>query len=325
MIVTRSTGPGRGFTVLETVMAAVIGSMVVLVCVSMFSTLEASNVRMERRFRHSADLARTRVVVARLLDSLLMSTEPQSTAGANRESSRPLPPARFSLKPDESALIQRQVRLAQIAGAGAGGAEILSPQRFEMVTARAPVPPGFVSALDPTVAQASEQAEAERSAPGSASWPMAAPMRSVLELRPDGATRRAPGARVEDEGGWTLWWRPLPLPEAANGFDPRGVDPTDDVSAVPLISGLTSCSWTVFRDRERMKEAEGIWAVDLPAYVELELSTGSGLSVNWMFEVGWGNGQEIVAGTATEPDGGASDGGSGRLRATPVREGRPGR
>lgn len=293
-----------GFTLLELATATVIAGMVLVACFSILGVMGRSDERMQDRFGHTAALARTRVVVARVMDTLLMSHEPPT--GANAASRIP-PAARLVLEPDDAGSARR------LGGGGGRSARLGggdAPQRLEVVLSARPMPHDFAMHARPGSAAARRDAadeELERSAGG--------PIRCVFELRPDAMTPAAPGERAIPSGdGWTLWWRPLPL--AQNGGEgARATDPTRDPGAVPLVSGLTSCTWRPFVGRQRVSEATATWWVDLPAYVELELKTNSGLSGNWVFEVGWRSGpetpgEEAGAASGSERESGAASNGS---------------
>jgi hypothetical protein len=291
---------GRGFTLLETMLAALIGSLVLGVCMTMFAFLDRSDRRMGARFEQAMGLERLRRAVDRAMSTLVMSSEPPRRGGENRTvggtpagaapeaDPRPLPPPRFLIEPDGSPTVERLVKRARIAGMGATTG-ITTPQRMEVVLERSPIPTPRASAP-----------EHGRRA-----------VRGVFELRPDSMTPAtaagimvSPSYRVSGAAeGWTLWWRPLPTPAESDPSGPsrskseadvRGLDPTQDPAAVPIMSGLTDCTWTVYRKREKRRDLNAIWSLDLPAYVELSVTTTAGLTSQWMFEVGWISAPEVV-------------------------------
>ncbi|MFM9997053.1 MAG: hypothetical protein ACKVU4_14790 [Phycisphaerales bacterium] len=280
-----------GFTLLELMTATVIAALVLVACFAIFGVIGRSDKRMQDRFSHSAALSRTRVVVARAMDTLWMSSEPPT--GANNAPKVP-PPARVILTPDDAASPRRLSRAARL-----GGGE--TPQRLEVVLSDRPLPSDFAMHARPGSASARRDAGDEEFERGGG------PIRCAFELRPDAMTPIPPGERAPPASdGWTLWWRPLPLPENG-GTRARDTDPTRDPGAIPLISGLTTCTWTPFVSRQRVRETAATWWVDLPAYIELDLKTTTGLSGNWVFEVGWRSGPE----TPGEADAGATGNPSG--------------
>ena len=47
-----------------------------------------------------------------------------------------------------------------------------------------------------------------------------------------------------------------------------------------------------------------MWEKELPAYVEFEIQTKTGLYANWMFEIGWTKGPELATRSGSGPGGG---------------------
>ncbi len=244
-------------------MAALIGGAILISVAGVFAAIEGMDSRMQARFLASAELQRTRIVVGRAMDTLLMSSEPQRSAEA---SDRDQHPARLLLEAEDASAVQRATQRARMTGAG----RLEAPQRLEVVLKQWPLPRGLAGerALSPGAAQIAPPE------PGAA-------LRCAFELRPD------------RDGTWTLWWRPLPLPEAG-GRAAREAGPAADPNAVPLISGLTKCRWTAFDNRKREPALKAVWATELPAYVELEIQTAAGPGANWMFEVAWASGKEFA-------------------------------
>ncbi len=275
-------------------MAALIAGMILIAVAGVFASIDGMDARLQARFLAAADLQRLRTVVGRALDSLLMSAEAQRPQGG----AEPEPePKRFILATEEAEAVERAGRRARMSGA----IGLESPQRLEVVLKRWPVPPGLA---------AERRADSRR--------------RGVEEpppVGPGGAVRCAFELRPDEQGGWTMWWRPLPLPDRG-GASAREMDPAEDPDAVPLISGLTKCRWTAFEDRQRRSEMTGTWATDLPAYVELEVQTAAGPRGNWVFEIGWGNGPEFA--DVFEPTGEEATGEAGASGETPPRRQRPG-
>lgn len=263
------------FTLLETMMAALIGGAILIAVAGVFAAIEGMDSRMQARFLASAELQRTRIVVGRAMDTLLMSSEPQRSAEASDGEQHP---ARLLLEAEDASAVTRATQRARMTGAG----RLEAPQRLEVVLKQWPLPPELArerSAAARALPRATEIAPPE---PGVA-------LRCAFELRPD------------RDGTWTLWWRPLPLPEAG-GRPAREADPAADPNAVPLISRLTKCRWTAFDNRKREPAIKAVWATELPAYVELEIQTAAGPGANWMFEVAWASGKEFAdeAGAAGE-------------------------
>ena len=78
------------------------------------------------------------------------------------------------------------------------------------------------------------------------------------------------------------------------------------------------CHWQFFSTGEKRSEHNAVWDRELPAYVEFEIQTKTGLYENWMFEVGWTKGPELAstedlagAGAGVVPGGPAGAGAQG--------------
>jgi hypothetical protein len=316
-IANRSGGAGRvcglgrrAFTVLETLLASAIGAVVLLVAVGVFGSVDRTDRGTSLRFAQTEAMARTHLVMDRALSNLVMAELGGSIvkrATAERHVARPEPEAaaraddperkrpRIMLEEDRSLSLQRAIRAA---GLSAG-----KVQRLEVVVSAAPVPTGMNNSLGRAMIEAAMEPDAK-----------AGPtIRGVFELRPDGAEsggrNRAAAAPGVDPSrvGWTLWWRSLPhdLDRFRRALE---MDPWDDPSAVAVASGLEMCRWTAFSKRKRAEKFAAGEFQELPAFIELEFRTTSGLTANWMFEVGWSNGPETAeeleeAQAALSPDG----------------------
>ncbi|MBS0189056.1 MAG: hypothetical protein JSS51_13400 [Planctomycetes bacterium] len=114
---------------------------------------------------------------------------------------------------------------------------------------------------------------------------------------------------------YELWWTPLAAanentqnktaastePSTQTLQDPRTLEPWGE--PVLLASNLVKCHWQFFSSGEKRSAHSAVWERELPAYVEFEIQTKTGLYENWMFEVGWTKGPELV--TTTDLAGGA--------------------
>jgi hypothetical protein len=117
-------------------------------------------------------------------------------------------------------------------------------------------------------------------------------IRGVFELRP---SLKDDGEPVFSQDGsvraWTLWWRPLPRLAQDDDGTVRQVGVTPGVP-VEVATDLAYCRWQVFDDRKRQADFAAVYFRDLPAYIEMEVMTVSGVWANWMFEVDWATGSE---------------------------------
>ncbi len=338
-----AASPRRAFTLIEVMLAAALGSLVLVACLGVYGALQRSDKVLGERFDHTGQIANVRLVISRMMSSLAMSDEqrpPQGEEAGKRvadgkkeaeelakkaaegkdskrdgaEGSDPLKyRPRLALTNDNSKQVGGVLRRASIAGSAG---EL--PQRLEIVSMRSPLPPDFGQSLNPKMYQgAAKQQEAERrTLMGELPPTFALPMRMALELRPDRMTRWIDDRPRGASDGWTLWWRPLPS-------DPRvpvPPDPVDDVNAVPIAQGLASCHWRVFQKSEFKDEFAAVWWQDLPAYLEMELETVAGVKASWLFEVEWVNIKEGTGDESSE-ESGSPDEGSGSLAGGSTRGG----
>lgn len=124
-------------------------------------------------------------------------------------------------------------------------------------------------------------------------YPRRKAVRGVLELRRD--TPRT----------WALWWRPV----APDGTPFReDYESNRQTSALRLAEGLTACRWLVFYRNQRVPEFSATWSGDLPAYIELEITTDAGQYANWVFELGWTSDAEAMPQEQAPPAGAGADG-----------------
>jgi type II secretory pathway pseudopilin PulG len=118
-------------------------------------------------------------------------------------------------------------------------------------------------------------------------------VRGALEFWPQGARtsqdrledlQRAMGEDPRHTPLWELWWVPLP---------PRGETVDDEPPPEALAhvgepyriaSNIRFARWTAFDDREKKVRLLAARRQELPAYIELEIETGAGITVHWMFE-----------------------------------------
>lgn len=159
-------------------------------------------------------------------------------------------------------------------GPGAAGSSP-SGQFFELVVSR---PPGGYSLPERLQGEDRAAVQNSRLSP-----------RGVLELRAD-------PDRPETS---ILWWRPLQ--HDGTGFY-ETVAGDRDRQALKLLEGVEAMRWRVFADRERRETFVATWHPDLPAYIELELRTSTGLYANWMFEIDWSIDAEWVSPAPSDDD-----------------------
>lgn len=321
----------RGFTLLEVMLAAMLGAMVVVACVGLFGAIESQTQLGRARFGETLEIGLTHGTAERAIQLLVMSDSPppveptaRSRERANQEDpeaetapEEPLAPPetpRFVLEPDPG--LSGSIELYD--------GRRISPQRLEVALRS---PPVFV----PTEARSPEEVretrrerrsreEAEVEDPDAVEIAIAPGIRGVFELEfvPDNLG-----------GTWSLWWRQFGAETGMGESEtdwPEGMAP----GRIRLASELTRVHWQVFRGNEMRDALTATWPDDLPAYVQLEIESIRGTNHQWLFEVGWTVGKEpgtesstpLARESANPNDPTQRPGGAQPVPAPPNRNGR---
>lgn len=305
----------RGFTLLEVALATVIGGMVILTCISLFSLIQRSETVLERQFTESRQLGTLQLVLRRSFNSVLVA-EDNSTSLENAADEADKALGNGEIVEDEEPVWDGQGERPRIV-LDFDASEDLSrcmsyapppisdpmglPQRLEMVLPRSPIP---ASLRLPTQSWMAQGVDVENDLEV---YGISGPVRGVFELRPDGSRElmlkqagmtASVGERVDRErgAGWTLWWRPVFPEEVARMTLGIPGSEQDSIAAAaeayPVIRGVKRARFLAFDNKFRRLTYAARTATDLPAYVEIEIETWAGQYVNWMFEIGWVNGSD---------------------------------
>lgn len=287
----------RAFSVIETVLAMVVGGMVTLGCVSVFLAASRSEKAFSQRYERTNELWTTQTAIRRTFLQLLME---EQTAAA---------PAAAGVTP-AAATARPRLILEPDAGAPADAFGV-RPYRFEVTVARSPVPAIVGSRLGSWLVEADRAGSLDFASTDLASGAI----RGVFEMRPAGTrelimmelglldpdpilTRRM---RTDPPDGWTLWWRPIlsaELAELQAGATPRpDTGPSDALrtrlaGAIPLLTGIDALVWRIFKSDTMVAAYSAATIPDLPAYAQLEIRTLTGQYANWLFEIGWTTGAD---------------------------------
>ncbi len=336
----------RGFTLLETILASTVASLVLLAAMSMFLTVARTERTLAARYDQTTEMAWLQATARRALLSLVMapnSTLDQDGNVITPDGEQP-PRGRILLVPDPLA----EAYLAS--GRWTRPLGTAQMQRLEVVLDAPPVPDAL---LGPAAGWASRApADAMDFSLADIAGEDTGGVRGVFELRPDGVREqlmRSAGlaardwpVRADDDpaGGWTLWWREYSVAEIGALTAGAAMQPDDILTpegqerlmrAYPLVRGVDSLRWQVFDDNKRLETYAGLAQKQLPAYFELEIRTTGGKYANWMFEVGWRVGIEPTEDEASAADAdtegddaGGGGGGGGTLRGGGGEGGGPG-
>ncbi len=322
----------HGFTLLETILASTVASLVLLAAMSMFLTISRVERTLDARFEQTNEMAWLQLTIRRAMLSLVMADNASiDEEGAPKVEDGKLPPrARILLTPDP--LAEAYIAAGHVSRP-LGAAQI---QRLEVVLDAPPVPDAL---LGPAAGWASRApADAMDFSLADIAGEDTGGVRGVFELRPDGVRERLMRSvglaardwpvRAEDDpnAGWTLWWRECSAVEIGQLTAGGQIQPDDVASpegqerlmrAYPLVRGIEELRWEVFDDNQRLETYAGLAQKQLPAYFELVIRTTTGRYVNWMFEVGWRVGvdpsedEETTDGDADGDTDGADGGGGG--------------
>lgn len=289
----------RGFSLLELVLASVIGSVIIVAAIGMFATLDSSERLGATRSDESWQLARLQTVMRRSFGTLVMSSQPDTRESPGislrntgndaeadeSEEDEDIGPLRFGLADDPFAgsvpLWKQRARTLHMGLPR-------SAQSLEVVLTQAPVRgihnvPGAFRRVSRTTGNRQVSRVSDDGG-----------FRGVFELRPShrvdkpglmGRDAQSQDDRVAELSGqrpqsWTLWWRPV---------DPTvQVDPLAAAAdAVVVATNLVRCDWQVFEVDHWSDQYAAVFATDLPAYVKMQVETTSGLAGEWLFEIGW--------------------------------------
>jgi prepilin-type N-terminal cleavage/methylation domain-containing protein len=155
--------PRAGFTLLELMLAVVVGSMVVVLSIALLTSIERSNGMMGQRTEQTAEMQVARLVMNRAFNTILASQPPQNQGRAPavaRAEGEPAPPPerlqapRVMLDIDTSAggVMERRELDGSITSQGV--------QRLEIVLLDSPVPPAID--VDPFALARLAKREADR-------------------------------------------------------------------------------------------------------------------------------------------------------------------
>lgn len=253
----------RAFTLLETVLAMVVGILVLTAALGVMSAVRGSDAGLAVRATHQRELSDTRIAIASALsrlrpapNNIVRQTMPEGTTD------------------EEVEAILDQAFPAPIAGlphhfelTGESGRP-----RLEVVVDR--LPQGTHRPDETT-----KNAESDN-ATSALGFDDLLGYRGAFEMRPS-----------QEITAYELWWVPL----APLGV-PQGAVFDDSTLPEPrlLCAHVAELRWSAFIDRTKLGEIRAIEARQLPAYIELELTTTEGLYASWMFELGWIPGTELA-------------------------------
>jgi prepilin-type N-terminal cleavage/methylation domain-containing protein len=288
----------RGFTLLEMMLASVLGAAVVLASFSLMAAMTSTDDRTKERNKASAELSRAHQAFRKAFGSVVVKAAQPRTINRNASAGAVADPKSGVVDPSkpEGSKIENPEDQSPPRVLLENDAATPGQQRLELVVSEPPVMAG----IDGT------------SLPGDrAEW--YSKTRGAFELRP---------ARSGE--GFDLFWVVYPLEPAGGAGDTGEAEvPATDTKSDPKVEGtappplepavgsaylapasnepaaallisrnLAKCNFRLVRSGENGKlepltEARVATEDELPAYLELDIATQQGQTATWMFEVGW--------------------------------------
>ena len=269
----------RGFTLLETMLAMVVGILVLTAALGVMAGVRSSESALASRATQQRELADLRIAVSSALARLRPAPNNavrQSIPNATDEQLEAILDVPY---PDPIEGLPHHFELSDESG----------KPRLEVVVDRLPM----------ATYRPDEIEEDERTSEQS----------SVLTFGDLLGYRGAFELRASQERtAYELWWVPMP---PAGLEDEQAFDITTLPEPTRLCAHLAEVRWSAFIDSGKVTKVRAIEARQFPAYVELEVTTIDGLYASWMFELSWIPGAEYEAIESTDGTGLEGDAGEG--------------
>lgn len=258
----------RGFTMLETVLAVAVGSLVVTAAFGMIASVRMSDRSLADQAHDMNELARVQLAVRGAFDNL-HAAPPGTIRSAMGDSSEEAVDTVLNTS-FPNPVPGAAARLEMTTGTN---------PRLEIVLSRP-----LLDRPPPTPQDTNDRDLGSLALITAEQLPG---HRGAFELRRD-----------PNEPFPALWWVPLPPKDIPAGvvFDEDSLP-----RARKLCGAVRELTWTAFIDSQRVPLVRAIEKSQLPAYIELEIETAGGGYGNWMFELGWTVGPELEAPPA-QPD-----------------------
>ncbi len=271
---TRSARRRRGFTLLETVLSALLGALVVIAAYGLLSAMRDTERRTQVRDFDTTELSRLQRTLRKAVGQIVIA----GISGGGQASTQ----TTAIEQPDPTDLVA-------VEAAEAKKTKTINPrvllevdpqsgaQRVEMVVAEPP-------ALGGADGRLLEWDPGKRFSV----------TRGAFTLRPSqqDTLPRELWTVAQTTPSFDLWWLPIDLGE--EGITAVGLQPgeANGSRGVLIARGLAYCRWRMFKTDETgtlkpLTSARVVYRSDIPAYVEVEAATIMGRKVQWMFEVGF--------------------------------------
>ncbi|MCA9271564.1 MAG: type II secretion system protein [Phycisphaerales bacterium] len=271
----------RGFTLLETMLAMVVGILVLTAALGVMTGVRSSESALVTRATQQRELADLRVAVSSALTRLRPAPNNiirQSIPNATDEQLEAILDVPY---PDPIDGLPHHFELSDETG----------KPRLEIVVDRLPM-----GTYRPDEVEEVEEVEETIAQSSVLTFGDLLGYRGAFELRAS-----------QERTAYELWWVPLP---------PAGLPSEEsfDITTLPeptrLCAHLAEIRWSAFIDSGKVAKIRAVEARQFPAYIELEVRTIDGLYASWMFELGWIPGVEYEA-IESDDDSGLDGNGEG--------------
>ncbi len=331
----------QGFTLVELTLSIVVGSMIMLGVAGVFAATRNMDRIFGSQYIHSTQLHITQLTIRKTLLSLHIKEDQRANNRVPNGSKTSTNTPKESEFNRPRIILETDPAYASIPGPW-------QPQRFEVVVS---TPPIALNMATKAAAWARINDRDPDSLDFSSADASGGVMRSVFELRPDGAREYVlrnvglmdPDPKADQkynqqnhlnqsnqtpsQQGWTLWWRPILYTESLH-LNNDGQPLADNsgtrqeirqrlAGAIPLVQGIDVCAWTIYKSDLKVTDYEALSMSDLPAYAEFELLLLNGQYATWMFEVDWVLGEDPLQG-GEENNTNNSNSGNGSNRDDPT-------
>jgi hypothetical protein len=247
----------RAFTILETMLAVITATIILLAAYGLLSAVRASDKRSQQRAIDAQQLALIHQTFSRAFATIVT----EERTGGLRPPSADRPIAEVGDTPT----IDQRLRESKAPRLILDTDPLTGRQRLEVVLAEPPI--RGLRMADPRAPEPTGT------------------VRTALRL--------APAYRGE---GFDLVLDTLaPLPERASPSTPRDISGSRLIAA--NISDMRTRFWRGDPNTQVLApsfSASALLDSDLPAYAEVEVQLASGRKANWMFEIAWGAGVEPI-------------------------------
>ena len=294
----------RGFTMLEVLLASVLGVMLIGVCLSMFVLLNQAQARVERSTDRQVELATLHNALQSSFRQLVLNARARAVRPGQNAPAQPQgQPNGQPVNPDNKAAAAALGDPAATTFATTSAtSSAIDPDHAAAEASKGPArlllvkdPTSGLQSLEVVLARAPIALKLKDGSAALANPEAGGGTRGRFELRPEPATN-----------GWAVWYTAFAATDGPDG-------PRSGMGERRLAGGLKKFNWTFQKTGkkpdgkstgllEKLTELRAVDTSEIPAYVEVDVETVEGQKANWMFELGFTIGREQESMPALDPD-----------------------